>query len=61
MTKKHFIAIAADIRHRMDRAESTADECLIDSLAYDLAATFEGFNPNFDRTKFLAACGVDPS
>ena len=52
MTRKHFESIAAQIRHmtlgkatRRHVAESMADTCAM-------------YNPNFDRGKFLTACGL---
>lgn len=48
MTKKHFEAIAAIIR------DSEVSPHLI---ARDFADYFQSINPNFDRDKFLAACG----
>lgn len=45
MTKKHFIAIAANLD--ANRAPL--------ALVLDLADEFEGFNPNFDRAQFVEA------
>jgi hypothetical protein len=47
MTKKHFEAIAAIIKH-------TGPEFVV---AEELAAYFETINPNFDKQRFLTACG----
>jgi hypothetical protein len=71
MTKKHFEALAAALkatspdRHdeectrvndRMARAECVCQwQQDVDALA-DVCARF---NPNFDRARFLAACGVE--
>lgn len=58
MTKKHFIAIAAKLRERINYA-GTADETLtIEGVARELCGTFAQLNPAFDRGRFLAACGV---
>lgn len=75
MSKKHFIAIAADFKEQLDfyrtqrdrytsngnHAEAShADDAIeaTSDLAWKLARTFAGFNPNFDRLRFLAACGI---
>lgn len=58
MTKKHFIAIAKDIRNRIERTATTAEENAIEVLAHDLANTFADFNQAFDYGRFMAACGV---
>jgi hypothetical protein len=50
MTRKHFIALAkaisqiANIVDRQNTAHAIADVC-------------RAANPNFDRTRFLRACG----
>lgn len=56
MTKKHFEAIAQDIRFQ---AEQSSDEGrdAIRSTAAAMAVTFSIFNQNFDRQRFLTACG----
>ena len=65
MTKKHFEAIASVIKNvREGVAESTlsmTDITANDALNYvsiRLADVCESDNPNFDRDKFLRACGV---
>jgi len=52
MTRKHFEAIAETIRNSNIGDDATAQ------IAYDLANTLERFNPNFDKHRFLKACGV---
>ena len=47
MTKKHFEAIAKTLR------DNKADKYVCEALAFD----FGLFNPNFDRERFLTACG----
>jgi hypothetical protein len=56
MSKKHFTAIAADLNRfwlELPAEDRTNDyfRNLVDALAY----TFKQTNPNFDRTRFLAA------
>lgn len=51
MTRKHFVIIArtvAKIRDMSDRINT----------AQDLANEFAHVNSNFDRVRFLTACGV---
>ena len=54
MTKKHFEAIAAIFASRPYTPHM--DEVKV--IIFDLADYFEGENPRFDRTAFLAACGL---
>lgn len=55
MTKKHFEAIAAIFGTR-PFAGKVAE---VNVIAYDLADYFASVNPNFDRSKFLDACGMN--
>lgn len=49
MTKKHFIALAAEIAFIADReARRKAAEAVCRAARQ--------FNPNFDKARFLAAC-----
>lgn len=58
MTKKHFIAVAATIKgQRSGQPDSVVNEAL-DAVAWGLAGTFAGLNPNFDKRRFLDACGA---
>lgn len=70
MTKKHFEAIARIIKDRFEfidrqRVHTETTEafdmgyCLAaEAVAEELAAVFAEVNPNFDRDKFLTACGL---
>lgn len=51
MTRKHFEAIAAIIDAQRDIGVE------IQGTANELAAFFATENPNFDRERFLKACG----
>lgn len=53
MTRKHFEAIAATIAANPGRHVPE-----VKKVAYDLADQFAYFNPNFDRSRFLAACDI---
>ena len=67
MTRRHFNAIAAIIRETIEAAplESlTNDEAggrriAACAIARDLATVCASTNPNFDRARFLSACGVE--
>jgi len=49
MTRKHFMAIAAILAlHPMERGDKL-------TLAQSLAESFAGFNPQFNRAKFMEA------
>ena len=51
MTKQHFTAIAETINLSFTHAPNPN---VITTLAVNLADDFEKFNPNFNRSKFLA-------
>ena len=62
MSKKHFVAMAAEIRRmlaEMDRMGDSADR--IDGarqMALGVSDVCARFNVNFDRDRFLTACGL---
>lgn len=58
MTRKHFAAIAADIKAQYEAETNLYAQDAVRSTAYKLARTFASFNPNFDRIRFIMACGV---
>lgn len=55
MSRKHFIAIAAAIRENLD---STDNKEAITIMARAIADVCAGANGQFDRGRFLRACGV---
>ncbi|MBW2636023.1 MAG: hypothetical protein JRC86_00605 [Deltaproteobacteria bacterium] len=57
MTRKHFEVIAANIRATFEQSTEEQKNA-VRSLASDLASEFAGFNPNFNRSRFLGACGM---
>lgn len=66
MSKKHFQAVAAVIKSEIELAKRPAGPSYapalvasLTSVARELASTFAGFNPHFDRGRFLRACGVE--
>lgn len=56
MTKKHYEMVAKILKRENTRVGG--DDGMIESIATLLAIEFKLDNPNFDRTKFLKACGV---
>ena len=58
MSKKHYVAIAACVAHT-STAPNTRRLGPVESLAYRLADYFASENPNFDRARFLKACGLE--
>mgnify|MGYP001566967451 FL=1 len=56
MSKRHYIAIAAEFR---DVPRWAPQDCglILQPLARRLADIFAGDNPAFDRDRFLHACG----
>lgn len=60
MSRKHFNAVAESIRFRyLARERDAGEKNAIKLVAEDLAVTFKQINPNFDRGRFLAACGIE--
>lgn len=57
MTRKHFEAIASDIRQTRECIHNK-DYYIVDALAQALALSFMQVNPRFDRERFLQACGI---
>lgn len=61
MTRKHFAAIAATIKAQLDMHEANYEpigKAAVIETAEALASTLASFNGNFDRARFLAACGI---
>jgi len=69
MTKKHYEAIAGAIKTEKDSCEFTGEHFSTEyiskeaargaliSIAYSLSTIFANDNPNFNRARFLTACG----
>ena len=61
MSQKHFIRIAATLAKLVSDYKATNDgvaTTVLDEVAHALASDFADFNPNFDRARFLRACGL---
>jgi hypothetical protein len=60
MTKKHFEALAAALRQsQIDFKGKFAEQVGSEDAARRIADVCARFNPNFDRARFLKACGVE--
>jgi hypothetical protein len=63
MTRKHYVAIAAILKRRMELAlnKKVPGYAVTQTklIAEDFAEYFANDNPGFDRSRFLTACGVD--
>lgn len=55
MTRKHFIAVAKVLK----ATDGVHDYSTKAFIAHGLADVFQQENANFDRKRFLTACGVE--
>lgn len=58
MTRKDFEAIAAIIAEQNTGEPGSVSTVAMSYLANDLADYLETRNPNFDRARFIRACGL---
>jgi hypothetical protein len=58
MSRKHFVVVAATLRLQLEAAISEEAKRAVRETIRALAVDFCDFNPNFDRNRFLAACGL---
>jgi len=58
MTRKHFEAIAKTVRDVAAVADTPEARAAVVLMAERLADDFAGFNSNFNRRRFLQACGM---
>ena len=60
MTRKDFELIADTIRNLRDASyESGVNELQREMIAKQFAAALRSTNPNFNRDRFVRACGVE--
>ncbi len=59
MQKRHYEAIAAAVREARTYGVAPGAAGMADTVADCLADKLAQFNPNFDRVRFLRACGVE--
>lgn len=56
MTRKDFELIAATLKAQRDHTPNL----IVDTLARDFADVLRATNPQFNRDKFIRACGATP-
>jgi hypothetical protein len=59
MTRKDFQLIADAVKRLQVFSNSGSDEISLGLVAKELADALATTNPNFDRARFLTACGVN--
>jgi hypothetical protein len=59
MTKRHFIKLASLLHSIKPTSSQTATYKQLEQTVYAIAGLCGSFNPRFDRTRFVDACGVD--
>lgn len=58
MTRKHFIALAATNKARVEHYSTTDEQrTILYTLILEQCAVFKAANPLFDQAKFLTASG----
>lgn len=61
MTRKHFEEIAAVFNNKLrDYPDDPVRRACLRDVAAGLCGTFAKANPQFDRRRFMDACGFDP-
>lgn len=60
MTRKHFNEMAGRLKwHKPDADASDETKAVWLKLVEEMAGMGKMFNGNFDRNRFMTACGVD--
>ena len=62
MTKKDYIIFASVIKQHIEDEggkENPSAKIALERLAKTLCSIFQEDNARFDRTRFLAACGIE--
>ena len=57
-TRKDFVKIAASVSTTLALCETPGERAVVCHLARNLAVDLRGMNSNFDRYRFLSACGL---
>ena len=57
MTKKDYMKFAEMLKNQ--RIIHGGDKLTLKQVSYGIAYIFAADNPNFDRSRFLIACGVE--
>jgi hypothetical protein len=62
MSRKHYQMVAEVFRNNAEALANGSDSdevwAMVEVLASDLADKFSADNPNFDRKRFIDACGL---
>jgi hypothetical protein len=61
MSRKHFVAIAAELLVLVNAAKESKDQVMLEHLNTTVAAlcdVFAGCNSRFNRQRFFQACGL---
>jgi hypothetical protein len=58
MTRKHYEQIAASFKAAIQRASTDYEALALETLAIELAETFQQSNERFNKDIFLRACSV---
>ena len=57
MTRKHFNSVAHTIKIQAQRTDDPHALRALCAVTYALADEFSAFNSNFDKGRFITACG----
>ncbi|CAB4199137.1 hypothetical protein UFOVP1326_22 [uncultured Caudovirales phage] len=61
MSKKDYVLLASCVKCEvvaLERPVNARELAMLDAVAKNMARVFAAGNPNFDRARFLAACGT---
>lgn len=61
MTRKDYSAVANIIKKEMDRCDGCDDGIVLalNRIVDEMCSVFKADNPNFDKDRFLSACGFE--
>jgi len=60
MTRQHFALIAGTLKDELQHVACGEDQrAMVRSVAHAFVRTLHRTNPNFNRARFLRACGVE--
>jgi hypothetical protein len=57
--RRHYQFIASLLKAEMDLESTVSGMAALQGLARSFASRLASTNPNFDRARFLAACGME--
>lgn len=59
MQRRHYELIARIVREELETVNSQLAKAAIKNIALSFADELASDNPNFDRSRFFEACGLD--